>query len=80
MTFKTRRLILILLGIVYILSVVFFSEFFLENSLGRCALIIFFVAYFILNLAWWRCDKCGKYLGKLSIFAKHCPFCGDELE
>ena len=80
MTFKTKRLILLLLAIVFILALVFFRDFFLEDSLGTCLFLIFIAAYVILNLAWWRCDKCNRYLGKLSIFAKHCPFCGEELE
>lgn len=80
MTFKAKKLILFLIAIVFILALLFFRNFFLETSLGICLFLLFIAAYVIINLTWWRCDKCGKYLGKISISATHCPFCGEELE
>ncbi len=80
MSFKTKKLVLFLIALVFILALLFFRTFFLETSLGMVIFLLFIAAYVIINLAWWRCDKCNRYLGKLSIFATHCPFCGEELE
>lgn len=80
MTFKKRKFVLFLIAIIFILALLFFKTFFLETLLGNATFLILIAGYVAITLAWWRCGKCGKYLGKISIFATHCPFCGEELE
>ena len=80
MSFKTKKLILFLIGVAFIVLLLVFNQFFLNTPLGNGAFLLLIAGYVAINLVWWRCRSCGKYLGKLSIFATHCPFCGEELE
>ena len=80
MTFKTKKLILFLIGVAFIVLLFAFNRFFLNTLLGNGAFLLLVAGYVAINLFWWRCKNCKKYLGKLSIFATHCPFCGKELE
>ena len=36
------------------------------------------VGWVALELRWWRCPKCGTFLGRVER-KNHCPNCGEEL-
>ena len=80
MSFKTKKLILVLVGIAFVVALLLFRSFLLETTIGNGIFVLVLIGFVTLNLIWWRCKKCGRYLGKLSILANHCPFCGEELE
>lgn len=80
MSFTTKKTILFLSALVLVLAIFLFRDFFFDTMLGVLLLVVSFVAYFIVNLIWWRCPHCDAYLHKLSMFATHCPYCGEELE
>lgn len=69
-----------MVALLFVVSLFFFREFFTKTGWGITILVLFLVAYFVFTLFWWRCPNCQAYLGKLTPFAKHCPYCGGELE
>lgn len=80
MSFTTKKIILFLSALVLVLAIFLFRDFFLDTMLGISLLVLFLVAHLIVTLIWWRCPHCNAYLHKLSMFATHCPFCGEKLE
>ena len=36
------------------------------------------LAWLVLELSWWRCPRCGKFLGQLDQ-KTYCPYCGESL-
>lgn len=36
------------------------------------------LAWLVLELSWWRCPHCGKFLGHLDQ-KTYCPYCGESL-
>lgn len=80
MQFSTKRRILIITSIIFFIVVWFFRKFFIETAVGNSIVILFVLGFFLLTMVWCRCPHCKKYLWKLPIFAKYCPYCSDELE
>lgn len=80
MNYKTKRRILNVAAILVVLAVLIFRSFFTQTFIGVALLVALLLFYLLLSFKWWRCPHCDTYLGKLSPFATHCPFCGNELE
>ena len=80
MNFRTKRNILRIIALIFIIAMFVFFKFFTETTGGITLLILFFIAFYILTLILHRCPHCNSYLWKLAPFATHCPYCGKEFE
>ena len=76
MSFNAKRWLQVGLSAVFIPVALLFREFFFKTDIGLLLLVGGFIALFVLALLWNRCPHCGETLGRLSMFATHCPFCG----
>ena len=79
MSFNMKKLIMVILAVVFIAGVLIFKDFLLDTELGNVVLVMYIIAYSAFCIVFWRCKHCKRPLGKLSFFAKYCPYCGDEL-
>ena len=80
LSFKTRRVILNIITVIFALAMILFYRFFTTTGLGVSILISFLVIFCILLYFWWRCPHCDTFFWKLPWFSKYCPHCGNELE
>lgn len=80
MNFSTKRMILNVLAILLCLLLFILLFVFEDRKVGIPISFTLVVGYSILNVIWWRCPHCKTYLGRLSPFATHCPYCGEKLE
>lgn len=79
MSFTVKKIIMLVLAAIFILALLLFQDFLLETTVGKFILFAYIIAYSIFCIVFWRCKHCKRSLGKLSMFAKYCPHCGDEL-
>lgn len=80
MKFVVKKSILTIIAVFLILATIIFKNFLTETTIGITVLVLLLLAYFVLTLFWCRCPHCNSYLFKLTPFATHCPFCGNELK
>ena len=80
MKFVVKKSILTIIAVFLILATIIFKNFLTETTIGITVLVVLLLAYFVLTLFWCRCPHCNSYLFKLTPFATHCPFCGNELK
>lgn len=80
MKFAIKKSILTIIAVFLILATIIFKNFLTETTIGITVLVVLLLAYFVLTLFWCRCPHCNSYLFKLTPFATHCPFCGNELK
>lgn len=50
----------------------------LEKSWLIVAAVAAVLVWLVLELSWWRCPHCGKFLGHLDQ-KTYCPYCGESL-
>ena len=50
-----------------------------SNELAFLVLLPSLGVWIALDIKWWRCPSCGRYLGRFHFGAHHCQFCGSEI-
>ena len=80
MSFNTKKFVLIIITVVYVLLFLIFHKFLTNTLIGILILSLSLFAYFVFYLIFWRCPNCNRYLHKQSFFASYCPYCGNKLD
>ena len=63
LSFKTRRVILNIITVIFALAMILFYRFFTTTRLGVSIIISFLVIFCILLYFWWRCPHCDTFFG-----------------
>ena len=64
---------------VWVLTALAFAGFLADRKWIAYAAVLLLIPWVALELRWWRCPKCGAFLGTMEK-KEHCPRCGEKLD
>lgn len=76
-----RRKILFAWGLLLPIAPLAVLAYVLDSLVPCYAGLLLMAASFALYRRWWRCPRCGRRLGRVSlVLTPHCRWCGEEID